>query len=76
MPTKEIELLKEVNEKLGTVVELMLYEKLENKDTNKDKIELLSRFHFSDKEIAELIGTSESSVSTVKTELRKEDRIK
>jgi DNA-directed RNA polymerase specialized sigma24 family protein len=65
------EQFKKLTQKLDTLIKLFAGNLLKDTKNKTQKVEILHNLGVSTKEIAELVGTTEASVETLKTRLRK-----
>lgn len=65
------EQFEELTQKLNTLIKLVAGNLLKDAKNKTQKVEILYNLGISTKEIAQLVGTSDSSVEVLKTRLRK-----
>lgn len=65
------EQFRKLTQKLDTLIKLFSGNLLKDAKSKTQKVEILHNLGVSTKEIAELVGTTKSSVETLKTRLRK-----
>lgn len=75
MTKNEGELLESIDKKLSGVLRLMAEEKLSEDSAIQEKVKKLYNMGFSNGEMAEIIGTSKSSVSGNLSHLRSDGEI-
>jgi DNA-directed RNA polymerase specialized sigma24 family protein len=69
------ELLKSIDNRLKWLLQLRAEERLEEEDTNKQKVKILYQMGFSNQEMAQIIGTSPGSVRGTVSKLKDEKKI-
>lgn len=73
--TTEKELLESIDHRLKMLLKLEAQKRLDDLDTNKEKVKELHGMGFENAEMAEMIGTTAGSVRGTKTSLRQEGEI-
>lgn len=68
--TGETEILESIDRWLKMLVKLEVESKIEELDTNKEKVRALHGLGFDTKEMAEMIGTTPASVRAARSNLR------
>lgn len=68
--TGETEILESIDRWLKILVKLEVESKIDELDTNKEKVRALHGLGFDTKEMAEMIGTTSASVRAAKSNLR------
>lgn len=68
--TDEIAILESIDRWLKILVKLEVESKIEELDTNKEKVHALHGLGFDTKEMAEMIGTTPASVRAARSNLR------
>ncbi|GAB3679666.1 hypothetical protein GCM10028857_01350 [Salinarchaeum chitinilyticum] len=66
------ELLESIDNRLKWLLQLRVEEQFDDGATNKEKVKMLYRMGFSTQEMAEVVGTSESSIRGTVSQLRDE----
>jgi DNA-directed RNA polymerase specialized sigma24 family protein len=66
------ELLESIDNRLKWLLQLRVEEQFDDSATNKEKVKLLYQMGFSNKEMAEVVGTSSSSIRGTVSTLREE----
>lgn len=69
------EILKSIDDRLKWILRLLVEEQFDDDATNKEKVKLLYQMGFENAEMAEFIGTSESSIRGTVSTLRSEGEI-
>jgi len=69
------ELLESIDNRLKWLLQLRVEEQFDDGATNKEKVKLLYQMGFSDQEMAEVVGTSESSIRGTVSTLRDDEEI-
>jgi transposase len=69
------ELLESIDNRLKWLLQLRVEEQFDDGATNKEKVKLLHQMGFSSKEMAEVVGTSASSIRGAVSTLRDEGEI-
>lgn len=69
------DVLKSIDNRLKWLLKLRVEEQFDEDATNKEKVELLYQMGFENGEMAEIVGTSKSSISGTVTHLRNEGKI-
>ena len=69
------ELLKSIDNRLKWLLQLRVEEQFEDGATNKEKVRLLYQMGFNNQEMAEVVGTSASSIRGTVSQLRDEGEI-
>lgn len=69
------EILKSIDDRLKWILRLLVEEQFDEDATNKEKVKLLYQMGFENAEMAEVIGTSESSIRGTVSTLRSEGEI-
>lgn len=69
------EILESIDHHLKMLLRLEVEEELEEMDTNKEKVKVLYKMGFENKEMAEMIGTSPGSVRSSLSTLRDDGKI-
>lgn len=75
MEDSERELLKSIDNRLKWMLALQLENMFEDGATNRDKVKVLYEIGLSNSEMAEVIGTSKSSIRGTVSSLRSDDEI-
>lgn len=70
-----IKIMEGVSYKLNLMLNLLIDEKFDEDTTNKEKIEFLYSFGLSNKEMAQILETSEGSVRGTLSSLREQGRL-
>lgn len=73
--TDETKLLESIDRRLKMLVQLEVESKIDELDTNKDKVRALHSWGFDTKEIADIIDTTPASVRAAKSNLREAGEI-
>jgi|GEM_PF-3255209 len=73
--TDQSELLESIDHRLKMLVKLEVEKKIQELDTNKEKVLALHGLGFSTKEMAELIDTTPASVRSARSSLKEEGEI-
>jgi DNA-directed RNA polymerase specialized sigma24 family protein len=71
----ELELLESIDQRLKTLIRLKIQDEIESYETTKEKVKVLNELGFNNSEMAEIIGTSEGSVSGTLSRLRSNGEI-
>jgi len=69
------ELLKSIDNRLKWLLQLRVEEQFEDGATNKEKVKSLYQMGFNNQEMAEVVGTSASSIRGTVSQLRDEGEI-
>lgn len=69
------DLLRSIDKRLKALLRLKVEDKFEDETTNKEKVKLLSQLGFDTAEMAEIVGTSQSSIRGTQSALRAEGEI-
>lgn len=69
------ELLKSIDRRLKSLLRLKAEETFDDEATNKEKVKKLSQLGFETAEMAEIVGTSQSSIRGTQSTLRAEGEI-
>jgi len=69
------ELLKSIDNRLKWLLQLRVDEQFDDGATNKEKVKTLHQMGFGNEEMAEVVGTSESSIRGTVSTLRNEGEI-
>jgi len=69
------ELLESIDNRLKWLLQLRVEEQFDDGATNKEKVKLLYQMGFSDQEMAEVVGRSESSIRGTVSTLRDDEEI-
>jgi hypothetical protein len=69
------ELLESIDDRLKWLLRFRVEEQFDDDATNKEKVKLLYRMGFSNQEMAEVVGTSASSIRGTVSTLREEGEI-
>lgn len=73
--TDEIELLESIDRRLKMLLKLEVKTRIDDLDTNKEKVRALHGLAFDTKEMAEMIGTTPASVRAARSNLREAGEI-
>ncbi|MFC6757685.1 MULTISPECIES: hypothetical protein [Haloarcula] len=75
MDEESKELLESIDNRLKWLLQLRVEEKFDDGATNKEKVKMLYHMGFANEEMAEVVGTSESSIRGTVSTLRSEGEI-
>lgn len=68
-------LLESIDNRLKWLLQLRVEEQFDDSATNKQKVKMLYQMGFNNQEMAEVVGTSESSIRGTVSQLRKDGEI-
>lgn len=71
----ELEVLESIDHRLKMLLKLQVEDKLEEYDTNQEKVKVLYEMGFDNSDMADLIGTSEGSIRGTLSNLRNNGEI-